>query len=275
MRAREAYKVARIQHQYITEGRRLAKGISQHQWALGDLATKVLRDGSSLAEFAYEIEVDPVTLRRYQSTAQIWPKSKRRLNLPFSVHAELNAYEDPVGILSDLVARYERVTVDVVRDWLGKVPTRPSQADRATVQDEAESVRAALRDPAVLREIATDPAFAPRLTKALLDPDTLLERQHTEVARLREADFAREGVARITRPISQAVEDTFFVDPFISLSQWLNRFNEDNLIASQRQLDQAVKALRQIVTEVEVVAARLSLDVDLASIREGTHRLEE
>lgn len=266
-------RLPKISHQYISEGKRLAKELTQNQWALGDLATVVIREGGSIADFAYEIGLEASTLRRYQTTAQVWPRSKRRTNLPFSVHAELNAYESPDAILNGLVATYERVTVDVVRAELGKVTTRSSYSGRVTAQEEAREVRSALRDPAVLREIATDPTFAPRLTRALLDPDTLLERQRADIKRHREADRGREGAARVTQPIDQAVEDAYFVDQFISVAERLERLNERNLKINQRQLDNVVRALRKIVTEIEVAAARLSLDIDLASIREGTRRL--
>ncbi len=148
----------------VREGRALAKQGKDAAFALGDLALRIAptgKDGAHngservLMEYAKEVGVEYNALSLYRAVSNKWPKRARIAGASWSAHRE--SMDDPKR-LARMAAKYDRVTVDMLRGASGKRQTRYTDptGPSASRAERIEAARELVADPAVARALIDD-----------------------------------------------------------------------------------------------------------------------
>jgi hypothetical protein len=161
---------------YVRQGRDLIEQQTQLQFALGDMALKMIPIDSHggnrgvftvMDKFADQIGTNVHTLLEYRHVAHAWPAGERVPGVAWSVHRAFDAMDERVEIIHNPPRGAQRWTEDAALSWAGRLPNRPltreEKLDRVRTlmradEHATEAVEELIRRPDVAERVMANPS---------------------------------------------------------------------------------------------------------------------
>ncbi|MEU7067680.1 DUF6192 family protein [Streptomyces sp. NPDC046161] len=287
----------------VRKGRKLVKGHSSFQFALGDLVIEALvghpRGHGEVTQvieiLGHQIGIPASSLRHYYQVATQWPQDKRRPDVCWSVHERL-AYVRSRYILIrkdpyDPISKENHWTVNEAEKVANRSFDTPSNKDERLArtrrllhsdEDAAEVVKEVITRPEVRRRVVADQRARHLLREAQYEHwrqvDSEMEAE-AELAPAEDAAEIEETVKETSAPVvgkEAPLEILRLIGAFASFFVSLQRiipevhaqdYNEDTKAAV---LDNVTKA-RMLLDwcESAITTGRTDMDKALAKLLEG------
>ncbi|MFQ6144428.1 DUF6192 family protein [Streptomyces seoulensis] len=197
----------------VRKGRKLVKGHSSFQFALGDLVIEALtghgRGHGEVAQvieiLGHQIGIPTITLRHYYQIARQWPEAKRRMEVCWTVHERLAYVRSRYLLIKkdphDPISKENHWTVNEAEKVANRSFDTPSNKEERLAktrrllhsdEDAAEVVKEVITRPEVRRRVVADQRARHLIREAQYEHWRQVDRETEAEAELAPAEDAAE-----------------------------------------------------------------------------------